>query len=49
MGEIVSEGMDLNDDESQQQGMLHKFTEQQNYESNRNEEEGECGFQSKEK
>ena len=37
MSEIASEGMHLNDDESQQQGILQKVTEQHNYERNRNE------------
>ena len=41
--------MDLNDDESQQQGVLHKVTEQKKYESNRNEEDDECSYQLKEK
>ena len=49
MSEIASEGMDLNNDESQQEGILHKFTEQNNYEGNRNEEDDEHVFHSKEK
>ena len=44
--EIASACMHLNDDENRQQGMLRKVTAQQNYESSRNEEEDECGFQS---
>ena len=45
MSEIAIEGMDLNDDESQQQRMLHKVTKQKNYESNGNEEDDEYSYQ----
>ena len=49
MSELEIEDMDLNEDEIQQQVMLHKITEQNNYESDRNEEDDEHGYQSKEK
>ena len=54
MSKIASEGMNLNDKESQQQGVLYTVTAQQNYERNRNEElkkdiekEKDCEYEKK--
>ena len=49
MSEVAIESMDLNGNESQKQGMLHKFAKQNNYESIKKEEDDEYGYQSKEK
>ena len=49
MSEVAIGYMDLNGNESQKQGMLHKFAEQKNYESNKKQEDDEYGYQANEK